>query len=110
LRHNIKSYLPVQTCDQDQPYTQALLRYAHCYSLPLLKAAAVTAVTGQVCLGLNIEELSLALAKLPPSLVHLAMPYGGRQDARLEPKYIQGVFGKVMQGQDLLQKTVKRML
>jgi hypothetical protein len=23
------------------------------------------------------------------SLAHLAVPYGGRQDARLEPKYIQ---------------------
>jgi hypothetical protein len=23
------------------------------------------------------------------TMAHLAMPYGGRQDARLEPKYIQ---------------------
>jgi hypothetical protein len=26
------------------------------------------------------------------SLAHLAVPYGGRQDARLEPKYIQKVW------------------
>jgi hypothetical protein len=26
---------------------------------------------------------------LQSSLAHLAVPYGGRQDARLEPKYIQ---------------------
>jgi hypothetical protein len=39
-----------------------------------------------VQLGSMSVFLTIALSY---SLAHLAVPYGGRQDARLEPKYIQ---------------------
>jgi hypothetical protein len=39
----------------------------------------------------TICEQQQAGYALSYSLAHLAVPYGGRQDARLEPKYIQSV-------------------
>jgi hypothetical protein len=43
------------------------------------------------CIARAPRNTSLAQAgyALSYSLAHLAVPYGGRQDARLEPKYIQ---------------------
>jgi hypothetical protein len=38
------------------------------------------------CLSLPSHDHTITLSY---SLAHLAVPYGGRQDARLEPKYIQ---------------------
>jgi hypothetical protein len=48
----------------------------------LLRKTAVFAVLHKTC---------LAGYALSYSLAHLAVPYGGRQDARLEPKYIQNL-------------------
>jgi hypothetical protein len=43
---------------------------------------------GGRCEWFVVRKLVQLLDTLSYSLAHLAVPYGGRQDARLEPKYI----------------------
>jgi hypothetical protein len=60
----------------------------HYYMQAVLPVLPPLAVFSQpVCRGRIRTVYSLALAD--KSLAHIAAPYRGRQDARLQPKYIQ---------------------
>jgi hypothetical protein len=82
----------------DEPYLTSLLaehylmaKYKHCMIAPaqiILSESATAAVKN----GLRIQPPGSAQPPPPVYLLaHSAVPYGSRQDARLEPKYKQPV-------------------
>jgi hypothetical protein len=62
-------------------------------------------VHANTCTYVSFTHTTTAHA-LSHSLAHLAVPYGGRQDARLEPKYMQSLYTGLMRDTSRVESRV----